>query len=340
MLTKGNFTPKLLIGVLATLGFTLSAAGSALAVINSNIQTKDKSVSIVVSPANSKRLDMKPGGVYDGEFKVLSDAKHTNEVFTTLLPYTIKEDGIQDYKTETRRTSVTKWAKLEVSGCEIKERKPNGEIYFMMRPQEECVVSYHIEVPKDAVGGSQDAGIFVQSVVRNGDGGTVGRSYRYGYMIYSDVDGPGAKYEGRVVENKIPWLLFSPPLTATGKVENTGTIDFTAKYSVSIKNAITGEKAWEYPSKEDGDSNRQLVMGESSRINRIAWEGAPHLGIFEVTQTIDVLGKPVTKTQLVFIVPLWLIILVLGIVAALIVNGIYQHKKRNKRHAKRKNGLR
>ncbi|MDR1300521.1 MAG: hypothetical protein LBK50_02325 [Candidatus Nomurabacteria bacterium] len=312
MLTKNTLIVSLTIGVLVTLGLALSAAGgSALAVINDKIETKDKSLSIYVSPASSDRITLTPGDVYDGEFTVTSDASVTNEVFVSLTPYSIgKDSGQRDFDTETSRTHITKWIDFGVDGCDI-TRTDGNNVYFTMRPQEECKIKYHIAVPSDAMGGSQNSGIFVQSVVDDSSGGMIMQSYRVGYLLYVNINGPGALYRGEIVKNDIPFILFEPPVYAGSLIENTGNLDFRASYEVVMHNWFGGEevfrKSWE-----------NLIMADGRKSDEAQWGGSPSLGIFKVQQKISLLDEVSDETKIVIIIPIWLIIITVLLIAALI----------------------
>ena len=53
-------------------------------------------------------------------------------------------------------------------------------------------------------------------------------------------------------------------------------------------------------------------------MNTISWDGAPHLGIFKVKQTVKFLGETKTTEKLVFICPIWLLFIILAIIFLII----------------------
>jgi len=317
-------------GVVAALGLVaFSAAESAFAVINDQIMIDNsKAINLVISSFTSNRANLKPGDSLDGEFKISSNAYQSTDVFLSVAPFTInKETEKRDYETESARTNMVKWTTLELLDCDITKTE-NNRIYFTMRPQEQCRVKYHIKVPNDAMGGSQNMGIFVQSILSGDDPNMIGREYRVGHLVSVDIDGPGALWRGNVVYNHIPCILFNPPLAVGSRVENTGNMDFGVDYHVNIKNYFGGyemfDKTW-------GD----MVMADGRHTTGAAWEGAPALGLFLVTQEIKFLDEVSAVTKLVLIIPIWLIVLtavVLGLLIWALILKIrkYRREKQNK----------
>jgi len=195
-----------------------------------------------------------------------------------------------------------------------------------MRPKEECFITYHVAVPMGATGGAQHAAIAVQDIADDTITSTgIVSQYRIGYLVTSHIDGPEATYEGRVIENNIPWLFFDPPVFTTSKVENFGNSDIFAKYTVDANNIFSGVSAFHH-------EKEKVVMAESIRPDKVVWEGAPMLGIYKVTQTITILGETYSNTQTVIIFPIWLILIIVIIIVLLVISRMMKsrEKKRNR----------
>ncbi|MDR0956145.1 MAG: hypothetical protein LBM73_03400 [Candidatus Nomurabacteria bacterium] len=296
----------------------LSAPGSAAA---------PAKIGLAFSPTGSQRIQLNPGDSFDGKFAVTSTGSETTEVFAQMAPYSVSNDAKtsnNDFTTETDRTQISKWTTITLDNCTV-DKTDAGKIYFTMQPKQSCQISYHIAVPTNAVGGSQDAGIFVQSVSKGGAGIT--SSYRVGYLIYSNISGPGATTAGEVTQNKIPGFLSEPPIYADSTVKNTGSLDFNAQYSIKIVNFFGGDTAYT-------NSSSHVILAGSSQNERLAWSGAPALGLFKVTQTISTMGKTNTVTKLVLIVPVWLIVLIILIIMAIIALIVWRIGRRGHYKAK------
>ena len=317
-----------IVGVGAVLGMVLGTAGSAFAVINNQITIDpDKDVNIIISPFSSNRLKMKPGDVYDGEFTVASNVRETFEATLQVTPFsTDRETEQKDFSTDTARTQMSKWTTVKLEGCDT-NKVEDDMIYFTFRSQEECYVKYHIKVPANAMGGSQNIGIFAQSVVPDDAEGMIKSSYRIGHTVHADIDGPGARFEGNVIYNNVPWLLFNPPLTVDSRVENTGNLDFGVNYHVNMKNYFGGvevfDKTWS-----------RSVMADSRHTDSASWAEAPVLGLFMVTQQIELLDETSEVSKLVLIVPIWLIVIIVGVILLLLAALILKIRENKKKRTK------
>ena len=183
-----------------------------------------------------------------------------------------------------------------------------------MRSQEECFVNYTIKVPSDAIGGSQNVSIIVASVPEyNEDGNSIGLNaqYRFAYNLFTDINAEGAYYEGKILKNNIPKILFSPPLRVDSLVKNTGTLDFKTEYNVVMKKYFGGDEVF-------NESWDTTIFSDSELSQTKEWESAPEFGLFLVTQEINLLDETSSKTQLVLLFPLWLLLIFLGVIILLL----------------------
>jgi hypothetical protein len=309
---------KLIIsGVMTAAVLAVGVTTVSQAYINPDVEVRHDKVGIGVSPLKADRINMVPGGKYDGRFRIYQNGDETADVVAEISPLT----AYKNYEVETDRTQITKWTTFDLEGCDVNETK-DGAIYFAMRSQEECYINYHISVPYNAMGGSQDSAIMVRTMAREDVGSTSGNSgvnyqYQFAYLVYSDVDGPGAKYDGKVIDNDIPWLLFSPPLGVESTVDNTGNLDFTTKYEVTMNDWFGGKQVYER-------SWDNIAFAESKHVDGTKWENAPTLGLYNVQQKVAILDEQTDnqtlseRTQLVLIVPIWLIIIIFAVIALLI----------------------
>lgn len=306
---------RILLGGLAILGLTFGMTTPSFATINPNIEVVNQSVGIAVSPFGSDRLVLNQGDVVDGRFRVRQTGQETNEVYIHIRPMSIRAGSTaneRDFYTEKARTQIVNWISIgDIEGCSV-NKVEDGKTYFTMRSQEECYVNYTITVPHNAVGGSQNAALTVRSVEKRGEDGGVGlrNSYSFAYLLHSNVNGPDALYQGKVLENNIPWILFNPPLAVDTLVENTGNLDFDVKYDVAMRDYFGGKEVYDR-------SWDTIAYAETQRADETAWEGAPALGLFQVTQEVELLDETSSKTQLVLLIPIWLILIILGVVILL-----------------------
>ena len=320
----------LLVGLVLASGIALAGAGSVSAVINKDIVI-NRNVGIAVSPMLNDRLTLDPGSTTEGRFRVRFPGVETTDVFAAVSPYaagtgTGYETGVFDKSSAF--TKITDWTTLGLEDCTITKQEA-GKIYFTMRSQEECYVTYKIAVPADAYGGSQHAAIFVQTIPDKDAKGTgaIINSYRIGYLIKNDVSGPGARAEGKVIETKIAGpILFTPPITSSALVKNTGTLDFDAEYKMTVKTFFRKKEVYSKDSKS-------LVMADTQRLLNGKWDKTPALGLFRVTVETTVLGETSTLTKTVLVIPISLIVAIIVAILLLIL-WIYVKASKGKRGRK------
>lgn len=326
---------------LAMLGCTAALTTPAEATINSDIQLVNQSVGIAISPLSAEKATLNPGDSVSGRFRVRQTGQETNEIFVYAGPMSLKKDTPKyelDFETITPRTAVADWMTVNsVDGCTI-SRVEGNKTYFWMRSQEECYVNYTLNVPNDALNGSQTAAIFTQSVPEDEDVGGVGliNTYRFAYKLFVDINGPNAYAEGKILENNIPWIVVNfdmpIPLEVASKIENTGTLNFTASYDVKMNNWLGGgevyQRSWE-----------SIAFAESDAYDSTAWEEAPTLGLYTVTQDINILDENAenqtssSRTQVVLLIPIWLLIIII-IVLGLLIWAAYLKIKQRKNGGK------
>lgn len=322
-------TVLFMIALSVVVGAAAMAVPSVGAYINSNGTLINNTVGISVSPTSSDRMSLSPGDVVNGSFSVTQTGRDVNMISFYVGAMSGAEDG-ESYEVETERTRIAKWTKLHLSNdCPI-EKEENGKIFTTMDPLEVCEVYYHIEVPQDAVGGSQDAAIFAQSSSQNDtDNESMGvhNVYRFAYRLWTDVDAPGAHYSGKIIKNNVPWLVLSEPITVSTKTENDGTLDYLNQYEITVKNYFGGEEVYHQ------DFTR-TVMADGAVETSNTWEETPEVGIFLVSQRIEMGEELSSVEKIVLVLPAWWLIIILAVLLLLIwalVIKIRQYTKKKKR---------
>ncbi len=146
-----------------------------------------------------------------------------------------------------------------------------------------------------------------------------------GYLIYGNVDGEITK-TGKVLENKVPSFLFNPPIMGTSVVENTGNVYTVAKYTLQVFPLFSDEEV--YTNEEEPEDN--VIFPETKRYNEVTWEGAPHLGIFKVRQTVKIFDDESVTEKIVFLCPLWFLFITLLLIFLTIfwiVSRVFRRKR-------------
>jgi hypothetical protein len=314
-----------ILGVLAAVGVSLTAVGSASAYINEDIVSGGNPVGISISPTDI-RLSLDPGTVKDGQITVRSTGTETQEVFATIAPFSVSgAEYTQNFSNKTARNEIVNWTSINIEGCDINSiDEEKGRIYFTMRPKEECKLSYRVSVPDNAPGGAQYAALFIQQsdTAENKQSGiginTIGR---IGIVMFGTISGETHE-SGELVSQKIPFWVFSGPIETLATVRNSGNIDFDTTYEIEVFN-LFGSQVYK------SDPKSSIVMADTTRGIPVKWEESS-IGIYNVKQTVSFLGgDPYIKEGLVICIPLWLLLVILAAIAIFVVAFIYGRKKAN-----------
>lgn len=286
----------ILAAILATTIF-----GICTAVLGNNVHADEKpAILLQVSPTKQK-LSLVPGSSYVGTFRVhnAGTAPFTYKLYAT--PYSVTDENYSpDYSGLTNYTQISEWVTFD-------KATETGTL----QPDQITEVSYTVNVPKDAPAGGQYAVLMAETSDGNAENATVAVVHRVGMILYAAV--PGETHEtGEIVKNTVNSFYFNPPLTVSSLVKNTGNVEQTAKYTVKIYPLFSNEAVFSNEEKPDSEK-QQDVIPETSRFNSITWEGAPHIGIFSVEQTIEFAGQISTNKKLVLICPLWLLFVIFAL---------------------------
>lgn len=254
-----------------------------------------------ISPARLDVEDLKPGETTEAKFKVQNTGSEAFRYEVSVAPYSVVDDEYsQDFNKETAYTDIAKW---------ITFSQTSGEI----EPDQQDEITASIKVPKDVPAGGQYAAIMVR-IVNDGsssseDGAAISAIKQIGLVVYSNVAGNTRK-EGSVIENKVPSFMFAPPISATSIVENTGNVHAEATYILQVYPFFGGEEI--YTNEENPET--RTILPETRRLNTMTWEGAPHLGIFKIKQTVKFLGQTSVTEKVLFICPIWFLLIILVII--------------------------
>lgn len=255
-----------------------------------------------IAPTQSNLGTIEPGRSYTGEFTVHNHGNKTAEYEVDLAPYSVKDGDYSPlYNQETVYTEITKWITTSSEGGVIESGA-------------EHIINYTVDVPEDAHGGAQSAVIIVR-LKQNGsvEGASIEAVQQLGYLIFANVDGEIIE-TGKVLENKVPSFLFNPPIFGTSVVENTGNVYTVAKYTLQVFPLFSDEEV--FTNEEEPENS--VIFPETKRFNQVEWEGAPHLGIFRVRQTVKIFDDESVTEKIVFLCPLWFLFIVLLLIFLII----------------------
>ena len=241
----------------------------------------EESESMFTITPMTQKLMLEPGEVREGKILVVNptDAKETFSYKVSVVPYNVSgTDYAADFATQTERSRMVDWITVD---------EPLG----VVAPNESKELHYTIRVPETAPGGGQYAAITVGSDERDtssAEGMTIKNVYEMASVLYAQVSGEIIR-SGEVLENDIPGFVTALPIITRAKIKNDGNIHETAQVKVTVKNFLNGAQL--YPNESQEENSEEMLMPEKEReITREVSDLSP-VGLYEVIQTIEYLGK-------------------------------------------------
>lgn len=295
---SNHFVRKAMLAFLAMVALTVVSNGRVLAV-----DVPDYRLQVTPSFEDIEKV-LKPGQSYTGKFKAQNTGSKTFKYEIDFSPYSVSDDKYTlDSESENEYTELYKW---------ITVKNPNGSI----EPNGEVEIEYTIHVPRDVAGGGQYALINVQLIPDSTDkveGSAFEIVQQIGFRVLATIDGNTRK-TGEIIENKVPGFIFNPPIKVSSVVSNTGNVHTKATYILQVLPLFGGEEV--YTNEEN--PVELTILPETKRYNELSWEGAPHLGIFRVKQTVKIFDQVKTTEKLVFLCPIWFLFIVLLLIFCVI----------------------
>lgn len=280
--------------------------------------------SMTVSPP-TQRMILMPGETYSGSLKISNSNDNKNDLkysasigsFSQVKDGKSKDDyGSVDHISRSNYNQIMDWIELD---------KETGTV----APNSTDVLSYKINVPKDAPAGGQYATIIIRDETVNSDedSGNVAiqNVMQFGSIIYAEVTGE-TREAGAILENNVPMISFGSPLMVSSIVKNDGNVHTDAEYTLQIYPLFSDKEV--YSNEEEPMTS--LILPESERYNALTWDEAPMVGIFKVRQTVKIFGDTSVVEKIVIICPLWLLFIIIIAIALIIFWLVSKSKKRQK----------
>lgn len=280
--------------------------------------------SMTVSPP-TQRMILMPGETYNGSLKISNSNDNKNDLkysasigsFSQVKDGKSKDDyGSVDHISRSNYNQIMDWIELD---------KETGTV----APNSTDVLSYKINVPKDAPAGGQYAMIIIRDETVNSDedSGNVAiqNVMQFGSIIYAEVTGE-TREAGAILENNVPIISFGSPLMVSSMVRNDGNVHTDAEYTLQIYPLFSDKEV--YSNEEEPMTS--LILPESERYNALTWDEAPMVGIFKVRQTVKIFGDTSVVEKIVIICPLWLLFVIVIATMLIIFWLVSKSKKRQK----------
>lgn len=303
---------------LGLLGIILPLCASS---VSKNVFADDNGSTLTVSPMTQKII-LVPGERYEGAIKVSNPnlAKSDMAFSLSTSPFsTVGENYDVDLGTESTYTQMKDWISF-------------SETQASVSPNETKIIPFYINVPADAPAGGQYATILVTNDTDfskdYGENGNVSISsvMQISSIIYATIMGE-TKETGEIINNKLPSIVFTTPLTGSFTTKNTGNVHMDSKATLQVFPLFSNEEI--YTNEEEPQKN--LAMPETTKFNTISWDNAPAFGIFHVIQKVEFAGKISTIDKYVLICPIWLLFIIIFAIIIIIFYFVAKSKSRKKK---------
>lgn len=274
---------------------------------------------LTISPP-VKELTLVPGQSTAQAIKLTNPTKNIIEVYPKAMDFKAKNEGGEPEffisGEEGKNFSLSAWIKL-------------NQTKIALTPEQVVEFSYTINTPEDAEPGGHYGVVFFASEPPEIEKDT--SQVAIGSMIGSLVLGrvPGdIKEEGKLETFQAPWFSFKPPVEFITRIANTGNVHFKPKGEIKIKSFFGKEKGSIKVNEEQGN-----VLPDSIRKFTQKWE--PKVTLFspigrytgELKLTYGEDEKTLTGKVVLWIIPLWFIILTIILLVLLIIFVIWHYRK-------------
>ena len=290
-----------------TFGLLLSIFSSLL-ITNHAQALEPGDIVLQVYPAEQE-IDLVPNETYSGKFMVENVGRLGFTFHLSSRPYQISPDTNEpDFTTTNSYTALSKWLSFSQNDVHLE-------------PGESIEVTYSVSVPSDVPGGGQYAAIIVETRDDNDDSAMRIVS-QVAVLLYAHIEGE-QRLSGVILEQNIPTVSFGGQPVFSATVENTGNVDFDLIQSLSVTDFFTGRSVVNQATTNSDNTSvgisSKIVLPATRRTSILIWETAPKFGLFRVTQTLSFLDEVKTYEGVIFICPIWLLILVIFLFVLLII---------------------
>lgn len=276
-------------------------------------------LSITLSPTKQE-IELIPKQTTEGEITIKNkgEVAYGVRVFTT--PYTVDKNYENVFDKEGKYTYLTGWIRFL-------DLDQMGEAAYWLEPGTEQVVRFAVDVPFNAPGGGQYASIMAE-VLSTGENGGVSQTRQVASLLYGRVDGKTERI-GEVINRQFGFWYGGGDMTNSLVIKNTGNVDFMTRTTLIVRGLFGSDKFV-------GEPQDMNVMPETERQVEMVWKNAS-IGLWNVTQRTEMNGQIIEETKTILVLPIWLMILFVVVVAGLISFIIVRKKLRRGR---RSQGLR
>lgn len=279
---------KKVLGVLFSLALSLVVGARASA-----------ETSLTVLPA-ANDVSLVPGTHLEYSIKVKNESSEKIECKIYATPYSVlTDDNDIDVLNETKWSHIAKWITfIDDNG----EEQPT--LTVSLEGNSDKTIRYLVTAPENNLpAGGQYAMIFAETTssksLRNG----INAASRVGAMVYGETNIDAVR-SGDILDMSLSNFMVSGNISGNLKVKNTGNTNLMVTQELEVESL--------YDKVQTILNENTAVFPERTKTIKQEWKDTPSFGIFKVTYNIYILGEKTSISGYVFIVPIWMMIIIIA----------------------------
>lgn len=296
-------------------GLCLALALCPILLTISNVYADENSQGFTLSPMKENTI-LNPGETYESSFSIANPAANGKDFpyEITVSPFYVDENYNNIFTAEGGFNEMTDWITID------------SPLTGTLKPNDTEEIHFTINVPDNAPAGGQYAAIIVQSAlpVNSDNKSAILERTAIAHTIFAEVTGTTTR-QGDILNINVPGFLSSGTISGESTIKNTGNVHGKATYTLKVTPLFSGEEV--YSNAEEPVTHD--ILPNRSYYNKLSWDNTPGIGIFNVVYTVDFEGKTNEISKMVIVCPIWLIVALIIIIAAIIGFIVMKFRKKN-----------
>ncbi len=296
-------------------GLCLALALCPILLTISNVYADENSQGFTLSPMKENAI-LNPGEIYESSFSIANPAANGKDFpyEITVSPFYVDENYNNIFTAEGGFNEMTDWITID------------SPLTGTLKPNDTEEIHFTINVPDNAPAGGQYAAIIVQSAlpVNSDNKSAILERTAIAHTIFAEVTGTTTR-QGDILNINVPGFLSSGTISGESTIKNTGNVHGKATYTLKVTPLFSGEEV--YSNAEEPVTHD--ILPNRSYYNKLSWDNTPGIGIFNVVYTVDFEGKTNEISKMVIVCPIWLIVALIIIIAAIIGFIVMKFRKKN-----------
>lgn len=278
-----------------------------MSVIICGVANAEGNIGIGVTPMRNSII-LTPGETYEGSFVVLNSGQSDQDLHyhVDIKPFYVDENYNPVFERDEKNDMqyLAEWITVTDGKTGV------------VAPNDVKEVKYQIKVPEDAPAGGQYAVLSATTDIGSeaSEGVNIGEGMAVNHLILAEVAGETV-VSGEITDVGLQRFMFGGMINAHSIVKNTGNVHGLATYKLEVYPLFSDEAV--YNSEVAPESH--YILPNRTLYNESYWKDTPAMGIYNVVYTVEFMGEVSQVTGVVFICPIWLIlIIIIGITIVVI----------------------